>query len=188
MTGFRDPERPLDRDTLENLFDELAAELRHLQARAHVYIINGAAMTMAFRRDPAIRDVDPWIDSGHDAILQAVHTIARRHGLPSTWLNEQATAFLPDTPDRRAAVVYDSPHLVITGASAEHLLAMKLEAARRADEADIATLLEILRIRDAVTALDIHAALFPDSARAVRARTLLETVLARSAPSGQPER
>lgn len=33
-------------------------------------------------------------------------------------------------------MVYDSPHLVITGASAEHLLAMKLEAARRTDQAE----------------------------------------------------
>ncbi len=124
-------------------------------------------------------------------MLRAVHAIARRHGLPDSWLNEQATAYLPDAPDRRAAVVYDSPYLVITGASAEHLLAMKLEAARRADESDIATLLHFLRVRDPSIAMAIHADLFPVSPHAGRTRALLHTVLADQARPGterSPER
>ena len=69
---------------------------------------------------------------------------AIRHGLPTTRLDEQATAYLLSNPDYRAPVVYDSSHLVITGASAQHLLAMKLEAARRTDQADIVALLRAL--------------------------------------------
>ena len=136
-------------------------------------------MTMAYQRDRTTHDVDARIEDGHAAVIRAVHVIARRHGLPGAWLNEQATAFLPHAPDRRAAVVYDSPHLVITGASAEHLLAMKLEAARGTDRADIATLLRILRIRDPDAAMDIHAELFPHSPHAARARALIDAVLAK---------
>jgi len=74
--------------------------------------------------------------------------------------------------------VFGSPHLIITGASAEHLLAMKLEVARRTDQADIATLLRTLDIQDANAAIAIHADLFPHSEQAGRAREILDTVLA----------
>ena len=131
MPGSRNPPGALDRDTLHQLFEELADELARARVRACIYIIGGAAMTMAYQRDRAPHEVGARIDDGHQAVLTAVSTIARRHGLPTTWLNEQATAYLPSAPDQRAPVVFDSPHLVITGASAEHLLAMKLEAARR---------------------------------------------------------
>lgn len=177
MSGPDSPRGALDRDTLRRLFDELADELARARARAHVYIVGGAAMTMAYQRDRATHDVDARIDDGHAAVLAAVEVIARRHGLPTSWLNEQATAYLPSTPDHRAPVVYDSPHLVITGASAEHLLAMKLEAARRTDQADIVALLRALAIRDTDTAVAIHASLFPDSRQTARARALVEIAL-----------
>ena len=184
MPGPRDPRGALDRDTLHQLFDELADELARAQVRAHVYIIGGAAMTMAYQRDRATHDVDDRIDDGHEAVLAAVRTIARRHGLPTTWLNEQATSYLPAAPDRRAPVVFDTPHLVITGASAEHLPAVKLEAARRTDQPDIASLLRTLGIRDADAAMAIHADLFPDSQQAGRARLILNTVLPTSGRHG----
>ena len=177
MSGPDRPRGALDRDTLHRLFDELADELARVQARAHVYIVSGAAMMMAYQRDRTTHDVDARIDDGHAAVLAAVEAIARRHGLPTTWPNEQAAAYLPATPDRRAPVVYDSPHLVITGASAEHLLAMKLEAARRTDEADVVALLRTLDIRDTGAAIAIHASLFPDSRQTGRARTLVEAAL-----------
>ena len=58
------------------------------------------------------------------------------------------------------------PYLIITGASAEHLLAMKLEAALRTDQADIVTLLRTLSIQDPDAAMAIHADLFPHSEQA----------------------
>lgn len=177
MSGPDSPRGALDRDTLRRLFDELADELARVQARAHVYIVGGAAMMLAYQRDRTTHDGDARIDDGHAAVLAAVETIARRHGLATTWLNEQAAEYLPATPDRRAPVVYDSPHLVITGASAEHLLAMKLEAARRTDEADVVALLRTLDIQDSDTAIAIHASLFPDSRQTGRARALNEAAL-----------
>lgn len=191
MPGLDSPRGALDRETLHRLFDELADELARVRTRAHVYIVGGAAMMMAYQRDRATHDVDARIDDGHAAVLAAVEAIARRHGLPTTWLNEQATAYLPSTPDHRAPVVYDSPHLVITGASAEHLLAMKLEAARRTDQADIVALLRALAIRDTDTAVAIHAGLFPDSRQTGRARALVEAALgdpARRPANGAPRR
>ena len=164
----------LDRDVLIGLLDELARRLERRKVRAQIYLIGGAAMSLAFDRSRTTHDVDARIDAGHGVLTEVVQEIARERGLPGTWLNEQATA---NIPNKRARTVYDSPYLTITGASAEHILAMKLEAGRAADEDDIATLVGHLGIRSAEEALTLHARLFPESTRQTRAEQLLRRVL-----------
>ena len=134
-------------------------------------------MSLAFDRSRTTHDVDARIDTGHGALTEVVQEIARERGLPGTWLNEQATANIPRAPDTRARTVYDSPYLAITGASAEHILAMKLEAGRATDEDDIRTLIGHLGIRSAEEALTLHARLFPESTRQTRAEQLLRRML-----------
>ena len=169
----------LDREALIELLDELARRLERRKVRAQVYLIGGAAMSLAFDRSRTTHDVDARIDSGHGALTEAVREIARERGLPGTWLNEQATANLPRSPDTRARTVYESEYLTITGASAEHILAMKLEAGRATDVDDIATLIGRLRISTAEEALAIHGRLFPDSTRRGRAEPIVNAVLGR---------
>ena len=81
-------------------------------------------MSLAFDRGRTTRDVDARIDSGHHRLSLAVRTVGLRHGLPDTWLNEQATAWTPVADDARAQTLYESPCLTVTGESARHLLAM----------------------------------------------------------------
>ena len=47
----------LDRERLTSLFDELSEELRFTRTRAHIYLIGGAAMSMAFSRERTTGDV-----------------------------------------------------------------------------------------------------------------------------------
>ena len=70
---------------------------------------------------------------------------------------------MPRAQDERASTLYDSPYLDVTGASAEHMLAMKLEAGRDADQEDVMRSVEILEITTPGHGLAIHATLFPDS-------------------------
>ena len=100
----------LDRKKIVELFDELSKELRLEGARAQVYVIGGAAMSLAFDRERRT-------DDGHYRLTQAVRKVGRRHGLPESWLNEQATAAIPRTGDMRARTVYESAYLTVTGAS-----------------------------------------------------------------------
>ena len=51
----------LDRATIEQLFEELADELRFARARVQLYVIGGAAMSMSFDRDRTTQDVDARI-------------------------------------------------------------------------------------------------------------------------------
>ena len=100
---------PLDRQRILDLFDELSDELRFTRTRAQIYIIGGAAMSLAFARDRTTRDIDARIDTGHSRLTEAVQKIGRKYGLGDTWLNDQATTAIPRTTDIRARTLYDSP-------------------------------------------------------------------------------
>lgn len=150
-----------------------------------MYIVGGAAMTLAYRRDRTTHDIDARIDSGHSATVHAVREIARERGLPESWLNEQATSYMPREADARAPTLYSSPYLVVTGASAEHMLAMKLESGRNTDRQDIETLLDHLAIRGPDEAVRIHERLFPDSTRKEDVDRLLSQILGTSGVSGR---
>ena len=134
-------------------------------------------MTLAYRRGRTTHDIDARIDSGHTATVNAVREIARERRLPESWLNEQATSYMPRETDARAPTVYNSPYLVVTGASAEHMLAMKLESNRNTDRQDIESLLDHLGIRRPNEAIRIHERLFPDSDRRDDVDSLLRDIL-----------
>jgi hypothetical protein len=168
---------------LTELLDDLAERLRRAGVRANVYVVGGAAMTLAYRRNRTTHDIDARIDSGHTATVNAVREIARERGLPESWLNEQATSYLPREADARAPTLYNSPYLVVTGASAEHMLAMKLESGRNTDRQDIETLLDHREIRSPEEAVRIHERLFPDSTRKEDVNRLLSEILGTSGTS-----
>ena len=85
----------LDRERLRSLFDDLSRELEFARTRVQIYVIGGAAMSMAFDRGRTTRDVDARIDAGHGALMKAVEKIARKRGLTRNWLNEEATSAMP---------------------------------------------------------------------------------------------
>ena len=178
----------LDRDALRELLDELSRELEHRRTRAQIYIIGGAAISLAFDRRRTTHDVDARIESGHGQLIEAARTIGRRRGLPESWLNEQATAHMPKTRDTQARTVYESEYLTITGASAEHILAMKLEAGRGQDVEDVATLMRHLNIDNENDALAIHRRLFPGSKRTEKARMVIGHVLGRTTGGAEQRR
>lgn len=174
----------LDRDRLGRLLDALDDRLRRANVRASLYLVGGAAMLLAYGRTRATSDVDVRIDAATEAVTAAVADVAAEHGLEYDWLNQHAAACIPREADRRAPTLYNTPNLVITGASAEHLLAMKLEAGRRTDVDDIRMLLDRLGIDEPEEAARIHAHLFPASARRERVARLLRAMLRPEPPEG----
>ena len=145
------------------LFDALSEKLRRKRARANIYVVGGSAMALAYTRERITRDIDARIDAGHGALIEAVHEVATEQGLANSWLNDQAVSAIPKARDARARTLYATEHLTVTGASAEHLLAMKLEAGRAADEGDIAALVKLLGLRSIEEGVEIHRRLFPES-------------------------
>ena len=123
---------------------ELAELLRTRRTTARLYIVGGAAMAMAYGSDRFTHDIDALILDNHTAVTRAVEEVARRRGLPTSWLNEQATAYMPKGDDVHSRVVFDHPGLRVTAASPERMLAMKVRAARVTDIADLQLLVDIL--------------------------------------------
>ncbi len=76
--------------------------------------------------------------------------VADALGLPRSWLNDQASAYLPGpaSTDLAAPSVFAAPGLRVSAASPRWMLAMKVAASRRArDTGDIAFLADRLGLR-----------------------------------------
>lgn len=87
-------------------------------------------MALAYDARRATRDIDA-VFRPHGAVLEEARAVAAELGLPPWWLNEQASAYVAPGGDPDAARVFDHPGLRVSAASPEHLLAMKVLAARR---------------------------------------------------------
>ena len=167
-----------DRATILELFTELAGRLGRSGVKTNVYVVGGAAMALLYDDRRVTRDIDSVILDHHGPLTDAVRAIARERGLPSTWLNDQAAAYVATGVDRGRTNVFDHPNLTVAAASPDHLLAMKLNASRPSDVEDIRTLLELLGLDSLDAVESLRRRVFPDVDLSLRARIILEDLLA----------
>ena len=153
----------LDRNAILDALEALSERMRKKRLRAHIYIVGGAAMSLTHRRSRVTFDVDALIVDETGSVVEAAREIAVERGLPRDWLNDNISqlSVMPPGPDHQARTIFDSPHLVVTGASARHLLAMKVHAARNKDIEDIKTLVRELGVTTMAQVREIHKAVFP---------------------------
>ena len=168
---------PFSKDSLAAALRELSRELRWRRVRAHIYVIGGAAMALGFDDRRHTMDVDALIQKGHGPVVDAVRRIGRRRGWPETWLNEEAVPAIPRGRDGRARTVYGDRNLVVTAASAEHLLAMKVRAARLKDRKDIVFLAKRLGLSSGTEVFDLHDEVFPHDPPKRRSLERARTIL-----------
>ena len=168
----------LSRAEIREALEEQSDELKRNRVKGRLYLAGGAAIALAFRDSRRTYDLDALILEGHGPVTEAARRVGRRRGWPETWLNEEATAFLPTTSDHRAQTVFGSSHLIVTAASAEHLPAMKVRAGRLQDLPDIEILAESLGIRSVAEVLEIHDEVSPRNPVPVGARERVEQFLA----------
>lgn len=121
----------VDEFTREDIEDLLAALGAQLQARgvaATVYVVGGAAIALrnvSSQRRTA--DVDALMVP-EEQVLEAAREVAAERGLRSTWLNSAVRPYVP--PLFEALQPPGAPGLEVRTAPDEHLLAMKIVAAR----------------------------------------------------------
>lgn len=163
----------LDRRAIENAFRRLGDRLARRGVVADLYVFGGAAMALAYDARRATRDIDA-VFQPHGVVLEEARAVAVDLGLPKWWLNEQASAYVARGEDTNAPRVFDHPGLRVSAASPEHLLAMKVLAARRRDADDIRFLVEHLRLSSADDVLALCAEIFPEEPVPDRARLVLE--------------
>ena len=136
---------------------------------------SSATMALAYNARRATRDIDA-VFQPHGVVLDEARAVADELGLPYWWLNEQASAYVAPGGDAMAPRVFDHPGLRVLAASPEHLLAMKVLAARRRDAEDIRFLVERLGLTSSAQVLSLCAEIFPDEDVPGRARLVLDDV------------
>jgi predicted nucleotidyltransferase len=171
-----EPTPLLDRAAIEDAFRRLGDRLSRRGVIADIYVIGGAAMAMAYDARRATRDIDA-IFQPHGIVLEEAQAVADELGLPRWWLNEQASVYVASGGDPAAPKVFDHPGVRVSAASPEHLLAMKVLAARRRDAEDIRFLIKHLRLHTVEDVLTLCVDIFPDEAVPERSRMIIEDLL-----------
>jgi hypothetical protein len=168
----------LTRERILGLFAELDDELCRMGIRGDVFMVGGAAMTVAYDARPATRDVDGiWHPSTE--VRQAAAQVAARHDdLEPDWLNDAVKGFLPARDLGPAAVAYDGECLTVSVPSPEYLLATKLLASRVGrDEDDILLLYDLSGLSTVDQGLDLVERYYPGRPIEAKVRFYLEELL-----------
>lgn len=165
-----------DREAIERALEALNEELQRRRVRADIHLVGGAAMLLAYAERPATRHLD-GVWEPDTPVREAAWAVARRLGLPSNWLNNQASVYMSSRATT-GRVVFHGSHLRVMVASAEHLLAMKVMASRPANDAeDIGALVAVLGIGTVDEVLDLVHQHFPDDPVPARALDLLYDIV-----------
>lgn len=172
-------DRLIDRPLLEQAFDLLAAKLSTRRVVGELHVFGGAAMVLVFDARVATRDVDALFHPD-GPVLEAAREVAEELGLPRSWLNNQASSYVSGRAGR-GTPVFDHPNLRVMTTPPEHLLAMKVRAARAIRDADdLRLLLRTLGLRTLEEVLEVVERYFPGEPLGERSLHLVEDLLSES--------
>jgi hypothetical protein len=175
------PDRLVSSEEFLDALRSVGAKLRRKGLTADVYVFGGAAMVIAYKARPATRDIDAVFEPDTE-VLDAAQEVARERRWPRSWLNNQASVYLSQRPDHGRRLILEAPGIRCMAASPEHLLAMKVMAARPGqDAADIRFLMARLGLRSLDDVQRTVDDVFPTRPISDRARLLIEDILDRSA-------
>jgi Nucleotidyltransferase of unknown function (DUF6036) len=151
----------MDRDEIVAALTALAGELQRRGASADMYVVGGAAISLAFDERRATRDIDAVFEP-KDVVYEAAAVVAEERGLPAGWLNDAVKGFLTGD-DPAATPVLDLPGLRCMAASPRILLALKVLAHRVGeDEEDLRLLAAALGLERASEVLAVAEETFGD--------------------------
>lgn len=126
----------MGRELILAAFEKLDSELARRRLRADLFVVGGAAIALAHRRDRRTRDVDAVFEKPAE-VYEVARAVAKRMHLPSDWLNDAVRSYMLGE-DAAARPTYEGKALQVSVASPGYLLAMKLLAARvEQDASDI---------------------------------------------------
>ncbi|MGV8846076.1 DUF6036 family nucleotidyltransferase [Tessaracoccus sp.] len=117
------------REQILALLTELGADLASSDIRAELFVVGGAALTMAYNTRRMTHDVDGAYEPKAE-VTAAAKRVARRHDLPEGWLNDAVKSYLPPGPVPVARTVLDVPGVQVYVPSPDYLLALKVQSAR----------------------------------------------------------
>ena len=176
-----------DAAAIQSLLEALDEQLAARGTTADIYLVGGAAIALSFDAARTTRDLDA-VFAPTSEVRAAARNVADQFGLAEDWLNDAVKGFVPPGSDADQRVVFESAHLRVCVAGAEHLLAMKVAAARvEQDRGDLALLVDALGLVSADQALQIaRDCLGPSYPIPPRALYLLDEIFEEKATSPTP--
>jgi hypothetical protein len=178
----------ISRSRILDLFRELDADLCRTGVRGEVFVVGGAAMSVAYDARPSTRDVDAiWHPSAD--VREAAQRVAARHDdIDEDWLNDGVKGFLPGEDHGERQVVYDGDCLGVVAASPEYPLATKLLASRVGrDEDDVLLLYGLCGLTTVEQGLDLVERYYPGRPIEAKVAYFIEDLLNRRKQDGCPE-
>lgn len=167
----------LSRRRMLDAFGRLGDHLSSEGVVADIHIVGGAVMVTEYGARDATADDDAFDVQPHGAVERAARLVAGEMDLPPSWLNQQASAFVPRGADWRRSRTFDHPSLHLYVIAPAQLLAMKVRAGRPTDAEDIATLCGILGITKVAEVEQVVVAAYPDEALPIRGLELAADLL-----------
>ena len=166
---------------LERLVRLFAEQLNDVGVSGTVSILGGAAIALLYHTErTATADIDALFPAD-DRIAEIICTIGKEEGLPNNWINNQVALTLPFQGNSelsfwREYLIVGS--IVVQIASAEYLLALKLNADRgRRDRPDIEALIPICKL-STIEEIDVlFESYFPQEVLKPETRAVVEKML-----------
>jgi len=142
------------REDIEDLLAALGTRLRVRGVAATLYVVGGAAIALrGVSTDRRTADVDALMVP-EDVVLEVARELAAERGIRPTWLNSSVRPYVPALSEPLKPP--ESPGLDVRTAPDEHLLAMKIVAARgQRDMADIVPLARRLGLSHAIALAEL---------------------------------
>lgn len=173
----------MDEDTIRRALEALSDELGTRSIDGEICLFGGTTMVLAFHARQSTKDVDA-IFHPTQAIREAAEKVRETLDLPEHWLNDAAKGFISQRHEVQTYDLPQFPHLRTVAPVPEYLLAMKCMASRIGstgdadDKADIRFLLKHLDLKSSDAALEMIARYYPPERTPIRAKYLIEEILA----------
>jgi len=133
------PDKPLHASLISALLAEVADALPTDGVQLTIVIAGGSLLALHGLRQTTA-DVDS-IKRLDEELRTATTSVAARHGLDPTWLNDRSAPFAPATlQEKDCSVLLQRGRLNVLGAPLSQVFLMKLYAARARDYDDLVTL------------------------------------------------
>ncbi|MCS4089170.1 hypothetical protein [Rhizobium sp. BK176] len=162
-------DRPLNRKMLEKAFNKLGEILARKKVLGEIAVYGGTAVMLQLEYRENTADVDCVVSVGHGPVMEAAREVGRQLGIGTSWLNENVSVFTSRSATDADLIPYGKypqhgrPHLNVVLAKPDYLVAMKVEALRRAasrDISDLTMLAKKLGLKTADDIFSIHALYF----------------------------
>lgn len=164
----------MDRDQIEQYLREVGAELAAQGLTGEILITGGAYMALVLQSRASTKDVDAVPISDPAPLRDAAANVARKHGLPSDWLNDGVKGFIAVEPTARLWGDYEGLRVYEPGE--DYMFAMKVSAGRPEDLRDITALRDALGLETTDEALAIIEQYVPARLLTAKHQFLVESL------------